>query len=103
MNDYITEDFDNFIVETDYNDTYESTLIENLMSLIFFNVLAEWNAIKSNGEIMNCLDMNKNSLCSKLKQSNPDMIDEYVQSQILSLLLTIIIINSNVLNTHIKN
>lgn len=77
--------------------------VEKTMSTIFLHVLFNWNKIKENEQVMNCLDMNTNSLCRKLKQSNPSQRDGYVQAHTLSFLFMMVYImnisTQNLINT----
>lgn len=61
--------------------------IEKVMSTIFLHVLFNWNNIKQNTNVMNCLDMNTNSLCRQLKNNNPTLRDGYIQAHVLSFLI----------------
>lgn len=65
-----------------------------LMSDVFVNVIFNWSTLSQDPQIMNVVDMNRNSLCQKLKAENPTMRDSFIQAHVVSILILFMIVLS---------
>lgn len=59
----------------------------NEFNLIFANVVANWNTIRSHEKIIKSVNMNSNIVCKKIKIMDPHLTDHYIQSYVLSMML----------------
>ena len=57
----------------------------------YTTIISNWNTIKDNTEIMNVLNIDTNSMCQYIKQTNPSLSDTMIQARALTLLLFMII------------
>jgi hypothetical protein len=71
-----------FVEHIDTNDTDDK-----IFNDIYLNTIINWVNIRQNSTVMDVLDMNKNTMCIKLKNENPMMRDSSIQSYVLSLLI----------------
>ena len=69
---------------------------------IFMNVLSNWESIKENQQIMDCIDMKKNKLCIFFKLINPDLNDTHIQAQAITIMLLVLSITMKYINDLLK-
>ncbi len=76
-------------MDTDeYNDNTQKFIME-----LYMNVLSNWDEIKENQQIVDCIDMKKNDLCQYFKFINPDQTDSQVQASALTIMFIVLLIS----------
>ena len=68
-------------------------------SKIYLSVIFNWPTICQNQQVMDALDMNKNTLCVYHKAQNPNLANYMIQSFVFSIMLTIWFFSSMPINT----
>lgn len=66
--------------------------IEKTMSRIFLSVIFSWNQLRENEEVMNILNMNTNNMCRHIKNTHPNLRDQFIQAYVLSFLLVLFLV-----------
>lgn len=65
---------------------------EEKIKEIYFNIISNWDNIKYDKNIMNVLDMRKNSMCRYHKSINPNLNNSYIQAYVLTYYIMMLLI-----------
>lgn len=68
----------------------ENTMCNEIMTTIgkvLLTIIINWDTISRDDNIMDILNINKNTLCRNLKDENPHVADNFVQAFVLSVLV----------------
>ena len=85
--------------DTTVFDDATNEIIQN----IFLNVAMNWMDIIENKELMDGLDMEKNTLCKYFKNENPFWSDSYVRASVITIMIIITMITINPQSIIIKD
>lgn len=75
--------------------TYET------VSYIHNHIITRWDDVKNNNDIMNVLDIDKNTMCKYYKSVHPNTDDIDIQARTLTLLFAMLLIIAQPINDNI--